>query len=164
MFERIQNTFYTEISYHFQNPLEILHVLFDGVSKNYYNHVPNRTLGICTWFHSSLIQVLFYPLEIQLHILDCCPKFTSRLKCLIRHKSKKHMSDCSFAKIIHSWGNHFGKRTAWSLIYFWIYAHLNILACLKFSLSVSIILFTLSKQPNLRILNPQYFVYLLDQQ
>ena len=88
MFERIQNTFYTEISYHFQNPLEILHVLFDGVSKNYYNHVPNRTLGICTWFHSSLIQVLFYPLEIQLHIIDCCPKFATRLKCLIRHKSK----------------------------------------------------------------------------
>ena len=86
MFERIQNTFYTEISYHFQNPLEILHVLFDGVSKNYYNHVPNRTLGICTWFHSSLIQVLFYPLEIQLHI-DCCPKFATGLKCLNRSKN-----------------------------------------------------------------------------
>ena len=34
----------------------------------------------------------------------------------------------SFAKMIHSWGNHFGKRTDWSLIYFLIYACLNILA------------------------------------
>ena len=35
---------------------------------------------------------------------------------------------CSFAKMIHSWGNHFGKGTAWSLIYFLNYAYLNILA------------------------------------
>ena len=26
--------------------------------------------------------------------------------------------------MIHSWGNHFGKRTEWSLIYFLIYAYL----------------------------------------
>ena len=30
--------------------------------------------------------------------------------------------------MIHSWGNHFGKMTEWSLIYFLIYAYLNILA------------------------------------
>ena len=35
---------------------------------------------------------------------------------------------CPIAKTIHSWGNHFGKRTEWSLIYFLIYAYLNILA------------------------------------
>ena len=40
--------------------------------------------------------------------------------------------------MIHSWGDHIGKRTDWSLIYFLIYAYLNILACHKFSLSVSI--------------------------
>ena len=39
--------------------------------------------------------------------------------------------------MIHSWGDHIGKRTDWSLIYFLIYAYLNILACRKFSLSVS---------------------------
>ena len=30
--------------------------------------------------------------------------------------------------MIHSWGDHIGKRTAWSFIYFLIYAYLNILA------------------------------------
>ena len=30
--------------------------------------------------------------------------------------------------MIHSWGNHFGKRTKWSLLYFLIYVYLNILA------------------------------------
>ena len=33
--------------------------------------------------------------------------------------------------MIHSWEGHFGKRTEWSLIYFLIYAYLNILAQLQ---------------------------------
>jgi hypothetical protein len=35
---------------------------------------------------------------------------------------------CPFAKMIQSWGDHFGKRTEWSLIHFFIYAYLNNLA------------------------------------
>ena len=33
--------------------------------------------------------------------------------------------------MIHLKGDHFGKRTEWSLIYFLIYAYLNILAQLQ---------------------------------
>ena len=33
---------------------------------------------------------------------------------------------CLFVKMIPSWENHFGKRTAWSLIYFWNYDYFDI--------------------------------------
>ena len=35
--------------------------------------------------------------------------------------------------MIYSWGNNFGNRTTWSLLYFLIYVYLNISACRKFS-------------------------------
>ena len=49
-----------------------------------------------------------------------------------------------FVKMIHSSGDHFGKRTEWSLIYFLIYAYLNILA-LSQILVISLYLCTLYK-------------------
>ena len=55
--------------------------------------------------------------------------------------------------MIHSWGDHIGKRTAWSLIYFLIYAYLNILACRKFSLSVSINRPHLNRLPSIKPCN-----------
>jgi hypothetical protein len=48
-------------------------------------------------------------------------------KCLNRQIQKVlKWPSCHFAKIIPSWDNHFGKRTAWSLIYFLNYAYLEI--------------------------------------
>ena len=57
------------------------------------------------------------------------PKFATGLKCLNRYRSKSIwviiLSLCQNDSLM---GYHFGKRTEWSLIYFLIYANLNILA------------------------------------
>ena len=49
------------------------------------------------------------------------------------------------------WVHHFDRRRGWSLVYFLIYAYLNISACCKFSLSVSI--YTSDFNETLRITN-----------
>ena len=55
-----------------------------------------------------------------------------------RHSSRSiRATILPFAKMMSSQGNHFGKRTALSLLYFLICAYLNISACRKFLLSLS---------------------------
>ena len=51
--------------------------------------------------------------------------------------------------MIYLKGNHFGKRTAWSLLYFLIYAYLKISAYRKFLLSLSSIKFVITENINL---------------
>ena len=46
--------------------------------------------------------------------------------------------------MIPLWVHHFDRRRVWSLLYFLIYAYLNISACRKFSLSLSTCIFLLS--------------------
>ena len=69
---------------------------------------------------------------IQKHHRDWSPKFATGLKCLNSIDQKVYKSSkwpfSPFAKRIPPWVNHFCKRTECSLIYFLIYAYLNILA------------------------------------
>ena len=64
--------------------------------------------------------------------------------------------------MIHSWGNHFGKRTEWLLIYFLIYAYLNILAQSKnlgnnlYVLEATILQMLAGGIPNLPIIHNTY--------
>ena len=56
-----------------------------------------------------------------------CPKFATRLDIKIGIAQKVYeLWNCSFAKILPWWDNHFGKRTVSKLIYFLSYAHFDI--------------------------------------
>ena len=74
----------------------------------------------------------------SLPIRDWFPKFANGLniKIVIVPKVYKWPS-CSFAKMILSWGDHFDKKTAWSLIYFMNYVYFDISLIRKFWESVS---------------------------
>ena len=75
---------------------------------------------------------LRYTLRTSSDTIDCCPKFATVLNIRIgicSSKSIRVTKLCFCLSDYHiSWVNHFGKRTAFSLIYFLIYAYLNILA------------------------------------
>ena len=62
---------------------------------------------------------------------DWSSKFVTVLNMIIGCSSKSEWSNCPFAKMIPSWENHFGKITAWSVIYFLIYSLLSYLAQLQ---------------------------------
>ena len=68
----------------------------------------------------------------RLTYLQCrgwVPKFATGLNIIIGIVQKVYeWSNCPFAKMIPKWENHFGKTTAWSLIYFFIYSLLWYLA------------------------------------
>ena len=69
---------------------------------------------------------------------DWFPKFANErnIKIDVVHKVYEWPS-CLFVKIFPSWENHFGKRTAWSLIYFMNYDYFDISPIRKFWESVS---------------------------
>ena len=55
------------------------------------------------------------------------PKFATGLNVMIGIDQKlSERPDCSFAKMMYYQGDHFGKRTAWSLLYFLNYAYYDI--------------------------------------
>ena len=56
-----------------------------------------------------------------------CDEFDSRLNIIIGIVQKVYeWPSCHFTKLIPLWVHHFGKRTAWSLIYFLNYAYYDI--------------------------------------
>ena len=71
--------------------------------------------------------------EIQSIHRDCCPKFATGLKCLNSHRSKSiWVTSLFFCQNDSIMGNHFGKRTAWSLLYSYNYAYSDIWSSRKF--------------------------------
>ena len=72
---------------------------------------------------SNLIKLDFYEIIIEIFSYNVCfKKIWTHPSGVISHSSKVYeWSSCLFAKMILPLGDHFGKRTAWSLIYFLSY-------------------------------------------
>ena len=83
-------------------------------------------------FVLSFIPGLIQSLEIIIH-RGCFPKFANGLNNKIGIFQKVYVwPSCSFVKMISWWENHFGKRTAESLIYFLNYAYFDMEPIRKF--------------------------------
>ena len=90
---------------------------------------------LLTFFISSNIRIEFYP---QPQLRDCCIKFATGINMIIDIAQKVYKwSGCSFAKMVLSWDNHFGKRTTWLLIDILNYAFWYIYPSRKFDATVS---------------------------
>ena len=69
---------------------------------------------------------------------DWCIKFATGMNLIIGIVQKLfEWSSCSFAKMVVSWGDQFGKIRAWSLLEFLSYAYYHIYPSRKFDASVS---------------------------
>ena len=75
--------------------------------------------------HNSMLDIQIYINDYYKVVLKHSTKLEYLLLPKIAIDQKVYeWPACSFAKMIHSWGNHFDKRAAWSLLYFLNYASL----------------------------------------
>ena len=88
--------------------------------------------------HFSKILLQVNSLSSIVSYRDCCIKFATGINIKIRISQKVYAwSSCSFAKMTVSWEDHFGKITAWSLIYVLSFACYHIYPSCKFDATVS---------------------------
>ena len=110
-----------------------------------------KSLLAKTWSYITLLKndnsccpnyAMICPLQLDVLsykiLRDCCIKFATGINMIIDIAQKVYKwSGCSFAKMVLSWDNHFGKRTTWLLIDILNYAFWYIYPSRKFDATVS---------------------------
>ena len=110
-------------------------IFYTNVDKSYYT---NFLKDHCCYRISvnSFLPWIVFRATIQCTIFPhrgCFPKFVNGLNIKIGIFQKVYeWPSCPFVKMIPWWENHFGKRTAWSLIYFLNYAYFDMEPIRKF--------------------------------
>jgi hypothetical protein len=123
---RVKNIFNQKIS-DIKNPLWSYTTYASVLLRN-----SNQQQTVYKYTTSRLILKLKYWNTKFLNIVsfwrrDWSPKFATGLNIIIGIDQKIYLwQGCSLAKMMYSKGNHFGKRRAWSLLYFLNYAYYDI--------------------------------------